>query len=129
MECFSLCLSYSKEFVMSNVVSVTDRFGFLEIRNERDGDSYSIVLTGELDLSGTQDVTRELRLAEMSDARRIVLDLSGVTFIDSSGVRMIVEAHERSRADGDRLALTLAPGPVQRIFDMTDLSDRLPFTA
>jgi len=129
MECVSLCLSYSEEFAMSNVVSFTDRFGFLDVRNERQGDIHAIVLTGELDLAGVADVTRELRLAETSDARRIVLDLTGLTFIDSSGVRMVVEAHARSRANGDRLALTLAPGPVQRVFDMTDLSGRLPFTA
>ena len=114
---------------MSNVVTFADRFGFLGMSSERQGHIHAIVLTGELDLTGIAEVTRELRLAEASDAGQIVLDLTGLTFIDSSGVRMIVEACARSRADGDRLALTRAPGPVQRIFDMTDLTKRLPFTS
>lgn len=113
---------------MSNVVTFADRFGFLEIRSERADDAHVIALTGELDIGGVAEVTRELRLAEASDAHQILLDLTAVTFIDSSGVRMIVEAHARSCANGNRLALTPAPAQVQRIFDMTDLSGRLPFT-
>jgi anti-anti-sigma regulatory factor len=47
--------------------------------------------------------------------------------MDSAGVRLIIEAHARSRADGDRLVLTCGPGPIQRLFELTDLTERLPF--
>lgn len=114
---------------MSNLVNFAEQFGFLEVRGERQGDIYVILLTGELDLAGVAEVNKELRLAEASDARQIVLDVTGLTFIDSSGVRMVIEAHARSQADGDRLALTPAAAPVQRIFDMTGLTGRLRFTS
>jgi anti-anti-sigma factor len=127
--CVSQCLSYSEEFVMSNVISRVDEFGFLEVHSQRDGDRHVIALTGEFDLNEVARVNRELRRAEATDARQIVLDLTGLTFMDSSGIRLIVEAQARSRAAGNRLMLTCGPGPVQRLFDLTDLTDRLTFTS
>ena len=123
----SLCLSYSEEFVMSNVMNSIGRFDFLEVCSERSDDRHVIALTGELDLDGVERVTEALQRAEASDARRIVLDLSGLTFIDSSGVRMIVCANLRSRADGDRLRLIRGSTRVQRVFELTGVLDRLPF--
>jgi anti-anti-sigma factor len=114
---------------MSNVSNFVDRFGFLEIRSERQGDSHVVALAGEFDIDGVAQVDRELRRAEAANAREILLDLTGLGFMDSSGVRMILEAQARSRADGHRLLLSCAPGPVQRLFDLTDLTSRLPFTS
>ena len=84
-------------------------------------------MKGELDLDGVDRVTEELERAEASDARQIVLDLSGLTFIDSSGVRMIVCADLRSRPDGKRLRLIRGGAPVQRVFELTGVLERLPF--
>jgi anti-anti-sigma factor len=120
-------LSYSKEFVMSNVMNSIGRFDFLEVRSERSGDRHVIALKGELDLDGVARVTEELERVEASDARRIVLDLSGLTFMDSSGVRLIVCATLRSRASGDRLRLIPGSARVQRVFELTGVLDRLPF--
>ena len=112
---------------MSNVMNSTGRFDFLEVRSERSEDRHVIALKGELDLDGVERVTEELESAEASDASQIVLDLSGLTFIDSSGVRMIVCADLRSRADGDRLRLIRGSAGVQRVFELTGMLDRLPF--
>ena len=112
---------------MSNVINGMKRFGFLEVRSERSDDRHVIALQGELDLDGVGGVTEELESAEASDAREIVLDLSGLDFIDSSGVRMIVSADLRSRADGDRLRLIAGNPRVQRVFELTGVLERLPF--
>jgi anti-anti-sigma factor len=120
-------LSYSKEFAMSNVMNSIDRFDFLEMRCDRSDDRIVIALQGELDLDGVDRVTEELERAEASDARQIVLDLSGLTFMDSSGVRLIVCANLRSRANGDRLRLIRGSARVQRVFELTGVLDRLPF--
>jgi stage II sporulation protein AA (anti-sigma F factor antagonist) len=126
-EVCSLCLSYSEEFVMSNVMDGTNRFGFLELRSERCDDEHVIALIGELDLDGAERVTRELLRAEASDARRIVLDLSNLRFIDSTGIRLILAADARSRRDGDRLALIRGPRAVHRVFELSGIAERLPF--
>lgn len=112
---------------MSNVINSIDGFGFLEMRSERSDDCYVIVLKGELDLDSVERVTEELERAEASDARRIVLDLSELTFIDSSGVRMIVCANLRSQDGGDRLRLIRGGTGVQRVFELTGVLERLPF--
>jgi anti-sigma B factor antagonist len=114
---------------LSNVIDNMDRFGFLEIRSERHGDRHVIALTGELDLDGADRVIAELRRGEATDAGRIVLDLSSLRFIDSTGIRLIIEADARSRADGKRLLLIAGPPPVHRVFEMSDLVDRLPFVS
>jgi anti-sigma B factor antagonist len=112
---------------MSNVMNSIGRFDFLEMRSERSDDRHVITLEGELDLDGVERVTEELERAEASDARQIVLDLSGLTFLDSSGVRLIVCANLRSRANGDRLRLIRGSTRVQRVFELTGVLDRLPF--
>jgi anti-anti-sigma factor len=77
--------------------------------------------------SSAEGVQRELQHVEATDAEAIVLDLSGLTFMDSTGVRLIVNADARSRADADRLTLLRAPADVQRVFALTCLEQRLPF--
>jgi anti-anti-sigma factor len=64
---------------------------------------------------------------EDSDALSIVLDLSALEFMDTTGVRLIIQADARSRADSNRLALLRGPRAVQRVFELTGLLDRLPF--
>ena len=112
---------------MSNVIEGTSRFGFLEVRNERSDDEHVIALVGELDLDGAERVTQELQRAEATDARRIVLDLSNLEFIDSSGIRLIIAADARSRMDGDRLVVIRGPQAVHRVFELTGIAERLTF--
>jgi anti-anti-sigma factor len=93
----------------------------------RDGDVQSIRLFGELDLAGAGAVQRELERAETTDVTSIVLDLSGLTFMDSTGVRLVVTATARSRADANRLRLVRGPAAVQRVFELSAVADLLPF--
>ncbi len=104
----------------------TSRMGALSIRTEREGDTYVVSLHGELDLDGAPAVEEELLRAERSDASSIVVDLSRLQFIDSTGIRLIVMASKRCE-DG-RLTLLRGPKQVHRVFEITDLADRLPFT-
>ena len=112
---------------MSNVIDNANRFGYLELRSERSGDGHVIALMGELDLEGADRVTQELLSAEATDVQEIVLDLSHLRFIDSTGIRLILAADARSRSDGNRLALVRGPREVQRVFELTGIADRLPF--
>jgi anti-anti-sigma factor len=112
---------------MSTVIDNVDQFGFLEVRSEREGDTYVIALSGELDIDGVKGVSEALHAAEDSDALEVVLDLTDLEFIDSSGIQLVVEADARSRADGNRLRLLRGPENVHRVFVLTDLADRLPF--
>ena len=98
------------------------------VQSERKGETHVIGLAGELDLGGAPRLEDELRRAEATDASSIVVDLQELEFIDSTGLRLLLMAAERSRDSG---RLTLIPGPpqVQRVFELTDLVARLPFAA
>ncbi len=57
----------------------------------------------------------------------IVVDLSGLTFMDSTGIRVLIMANARSRDDGNRLALLRGPAAVQRVFELSGVDSLLPF--
>ena len=70
-------------------------------------------------------VQEELRRVERSSPPTVVIDLSRVTFLDSTGLRCIVTADERARDEGRRLVIVRGPDPVQRVFSITRLEERL----
>jgi anti-sigma B factor antagonist len=102
------------------------KLGSLALRSERDGDVHIVELIGELDLDGAPRLEAELLRVEASDAASIVVDLGALEFIDSTGIRLLLMAAERSSQTG-RLTLLKGPRQVHRVFEITDLVDRLPF--
>lgn len=103
------------------------QLGALTMRSAREGDEHVIALAGEMDLSTVDLVERELLHVETTDAATIVLDLSELEFLDSTGVRLVFMADARSRNDSGRMRIRRGPDKVHRLFVMTDLADRLPF--
>jgi anti-anti-sigma factor len=100
--------------------------GSLVLRSERDGDAHVIALLGELDIAGAPRLEEELLRVESTDAASIVVDLHELEFIDSTGIRLLVMAADRSSANG-RFTLMRGPQQVHRVFEITDLASRLPF--
>ena len=92
--------------------------------DDKDGLAH-VVLRGELDLSTVGKVQDELDKVESSTPPVLVLDLSGLTFLDSTGLRCVVTADERARKSGRRLVIVRGPDHVQRVFTITKLDERL----
>lgn len=82
-------------------------------------------VSGEVDIASVDAMISELRAAEAGDATSIVLDLSAVSFLDSTGISAIVRSALRSRANGNRLRLVTSPA-VDRVIDLCGLRGRLP---
>jgi anti-anti-sigma factor len=101
--------------------------GTLSMRSQRDGDTHTIGVGGEVDIASAGDLEQELLRVEATDARAIVLDLSALSFIDSTGIRMLVMADARSRADGHRLRLRRPSATVLRVLRIAGVDERLPF--
>jgi anti-sigma B factor antagonist len=101
--------------------------GELTISSDRDGVVHTICLVGELDLATADAVDRELERVQATDAASIVVDLSGLTFMDSTGVRLLVSADARSQHDGARLALLRGSAAVQRVLQLSGVESLLPF--
>ncbi len=100
--------------------------GSLILRSDRDGETHVIALLGELDIAGAPALEEELLRVEATDVTEVVVDLSSLEFIDSTGIRLVVMAADRCSAGG-RLKLLRGPKQVHRVFEITDLAKRLPF--
>jgi anti-sigma B factor antagonist len=90
-----------------------------DVAELHDGSTVRVLLRGELDMATRPRVERALRRAEDSGAAMIELDLGGLTFMDSSGVHVASEAHERARRKGHTLLVLEASERIQRIFEVT----------
>ena len=102
----------------------------LTFETDIDGAVAVIKLQGELDVSGSVALETELeRIAKHDGAQVVVLDLSALRFMDSTGLRLVVLADARTREAGRRLVLVRGPESVQRVFEITRMSDRLEFVA
>ena len=86
-----------------------------------------VALVGELDYVGAAAVEAELERVEQRSPPRLVIDLRGVTFIDSSGLRLLLETDVRARKAGRSLVLVRGSEVVQRVFEISLLDRRLAF--
>lgn len=84
-----------------------------------------VAVSGEIDLA-TAEKLRALLRSPQAEAATVVLDLRQVTFIDSSGLSVVVGHHHRAKADGFRFAVAVGGAPaVERLLDLTGLRGTL----
>ncbi|MFI7597981.1 STAS domain-containing protein [Actinoplanes sp. NPDC049681] len=82
-----------------------------------------VALTGECDLEGRDQLIAVLGAA-VDSAELVVVDLAGLTFIDSSGIHGLVTAHHAAQRSGRRVELVNASGAVAAVLELTGV-DRL----
>jgi anti-sigma B factor antagonist len=82
---------------------------------------------GELDLATVPVVDAQLTELSSSGFPQLIVDLRGVRFLDSTGIRMLFSWQVRSEADG--VAFSVIPGPraVQRVLEVAGVDDRLTY--
>lgn len=97
----------------------------IEATEERDG--VVIRVKGELDLAQRPRLDHAMADSEAGEARRIVLDLDELTFIDAAGLYCLDAASTRSAEHGSRMRMTHGKGDVARILHLTSLDLTLPF--
>jgi anti-anti-sigma factor len=87
-----------------------------------------LALRGELDVAGAPALDDALRAVEDEPGLQgIVVDLSGLDFMDSSGLRAVAQTDQRLRGHGVRFALVRGGDPVHRVFEITRMTERLPW--
>ena len=89
------------------------------------GSVVRLALAGEFDLSNAAQVEDALKEIEHEHPPLLVLDLRELTFMDSTGLRVMVSADARAREDSRRLAVVQGPESVHRVFRITGLDDHL----
>ena len=101
----------------------------LRYETERRDGGATVRIEGDLDMGGTLRLEQELtRLLDRDRVPTLTLDLSHVTFIDSTGLGLIINTEQAARQDGVDLRLVRGPREVHRVFEMVGLADVLPFT-
>jgi anti-sigma B factor antagonist len=93
--------------------------------SERDG-CQVLSVTGELDVATAPQLRQEAVRLATTDRSDLVLDLSGVDFLDSTGLGVIVGVLKRIRTHGGELAVAGTEAHVRKVFDITRISDVLP---
>jgi anti-anti-sigma factor len=93
--------------------------GSLNVRASMDGNVARVSLFGELDLDRAGAVADELSGLPAQGATAVVIDVSGLSFIDSSGLRALLTAREQLEEAGASLQLTALSPSVERVLDMT----------
>jgi anti-sigma B factor antagonist len=88
-----------------------------------------IVASGEIDLSATPRLSTVLAIAQASPGGRLVLDLSEVAFIDSTALGTILKAAAQLDESGTNLAVVVPKGPVRRLLEVTNLTQRFKLFA
>jgi anti-sigma B factor antagonist len=93
------------------------------LNTETHGDVSLVVVTGEIDLATAPDLQRSL--GDVAAAGDTIADLSGVTFMDSTGLQALISADEAARGAGRRLTLVVPDGPVAKLLRITGVDRQL----
>ena len=95
------------------------------VDTQTSGRATMLTLSGELDLLSAPALERALERLSESDAELIIVDLRGLEFMDSTGLHLLVQAQQNAHASGRRLALIKGGEQVQRLFELTGVTENL----
>jgi anti-sigma B factor antagonist len=84
-----------------------------------------IAVSGELDLASSPALQEEIDRVASSEAKLLIIDLRELDFMDSTGLSVLVRAHQRAEEQGRQLAMVKGPQQVQRLLSLTGVADRL----
>ena len=104
-------------------IGASPTFGFTVAR---DGESAKVVASGEIDLASSPELRDELQGLLDAGVRSLVIDLSAVSFIDSSGLGVLVGVLKRmddETGSGANLRICGLTGPVRKVFEITGLHE------
>jgi anti-sigma B factor antagonist len=98
-----------------------------EIHTELNGDAARLTLAGELDMATAPRVEEAIAAVLAKGARDVIVDLSGLAFVDSSGLRVLITLNDRAAAEAWTLGLIRPSAPSLSVFQITGAEENLPF--
>jgi anti-sigma B factor antagonist len=103
------------------------RRGELDLHDEAEANRHTLMLSGELDLATSPALEEAIEQLCGDGAEEIVVDLRGLQFIDSTGIRTILHSKELCGSRKCEFALIRGSASTQRLFELTGLDEKLPF--
>jgi len=96
------------------------------VERQQSNGTVRVILRGELDMETGPRAEEELLRAEDGAPPVLVLDLREVTFFDSTGLQLVLDADVRAREEGRRFVIALAAeGEPRRVLELAEVADRL----
>jgi anti-anti-sigma factor len=97
----------------------------LEVERRLDGGVGEVSLAGELDIATASDLEQAVAGLLAGSPRAIIVDLAELVFIDSTGIKLLLQLDGRCRECDVRFSLTEGSAPVQRLFSLTQVHEHL----
>lgn len=92
----------------------------MSVTTRRHGDTAIVAVDGAIDVSNVEQLDYQVIAAvDSADTISVLVDLSGVTFMDSSGINSLLKGRRRADAHGTQFHVTGAEGPVRRVLELT----------
>src|SRR6201999_1626524 len=104
------------------VIRVQNQF---QVEVRRSGAAAVVAVSGELDLASGPELEAELDQLTGPDIQLVVIDLRALDFMDSTGLSILVRAHQRLAGEGCEMGLVKGSQQVQRLLDLTGVAERL----
>lgn len=102
----------------------------LKIHNRELSDEWvSVEVEGEVDLATVKDLEQAIESAHDDQTGGVVVDLTGSSFMDSTGLKALVMAHRRFSAEGRPFAIAVSGGPVSRLLDLSGVNTTIQTVA
>ncbi len=84
-----------------------------------------LLLEGELDIATVDVLERALDGLELERDARLVIDLSALDFMDSTGLRLLIRSHQDAAAGGWELVVVTGDSPAARVLELTRVDEQL----
>mgnify|MGYP004658775605 FL=1 len=99
----------------------------MEVISSSNGRALTLTLRGELDHHGAKDTIQRMELAlDAALPKKLILDLSGVSFMDSSGIAVVMRAQKRMRALDGGAVLRGVPPQAKKVFAAAGIFRLIP---
>lgn len=85
-----------------------------------------VALPAQIDMANAGQAAQQLSAAFAPGVKAVIADMTATTFCDSSGISLLVRAHQRAAADGTELRLVVRSAAVRRALALVRLDDLLP---
>ncbi|HET7734978.1 MAG TPA: STAS domain-containing protein [Nocardioidaceae bacterium] len=95
----------------------------LNLEHSRDNDTARVAASGELDIYSAPELSDVIDGYIDAGVKEVVLDLSGIEFLDSTGLSAFLAAHQRLESEGGSLVLEGPGALITRMFDLTGLTE------
>jgi anti-sigma B factor antagonist len=109
---------------MLGAVRQTSHEGF-RVYIAPDGEHVTVRAVGEIDLSTAREIERPVIELLDSGFERVILDLREVTFMDSSGIRVLVSTHQRAESLGAELSILVGTSRIRQTLELSGAIDYL----